>query len=171
MRAPFRVPFAPRHGHCPVGAAGVQTTAQACAAAPEGKMAGCSCQITGFVDPFADVFLLQDGRATQHERKLVSMLIHEPVLYSGSLAKYRAAFLEDRAPLPDVASWSAAAESRFSLRSVRHFAFRPLSTSLPDPLVQTMGRPPDQAATSGTGCPPLDELANRFFLELWRVTL
>jgi len=80
----------------PTGGDEQTRNAQACAAAPEGKMAGCSCQITGFVDPFADVFLLQDGRATQHERKLVSMLIHEPVLYSGSLAKYRAAFLEDR---------------------------------------------------------------------------
>ena len=31
----------------------------------------------------------------QHERKFVPVLIHEPVLYSGSLAKYRAAFLRN----------------------------------------------------------------------------
>jgi len=109
--------------------------------------------------------------AHQHERKFLPVLVHEPVLNPGSLAKYRAAYLAGRAPLPAGASGNAAAGSRFLLRPARRFAFVFYRHDGLDPRLQTMGRYPQPRRDLRDRAASLVHLPNCFFFEFWRVTL
>lgn len=109
--------------------------------------------------------------AHQHQRKLVPMFVHEPVLYSGSLAKYRAAFLAD----------SSSSRRRIWDRSRRISLFASTSSALCfsslvgmnalTHLYKLWADTPQSGRNLGSRVTPLDDLANCLFLEFRHVTL
>jgi hypothetical protein len=96
----------------------------------------------------------------------MAMLDHEAVLHLGSLAKYRAAFLVDRASLPPAAPVRAVARSRPWLRGAPSIAARIDRVTALIHLYRLCAEAPKRAATSGMPA-SVNDLPDGFFLKLW----
>ena len=91
------------------------------------------------------------------------MIVDEAVLYSGSLAKYRAAFFKKSRSSSVRRSWARRRELALGFEQFRCCSVCRLDRL--HPLVQAMGRHPRRAATRHA-IAAFDDLTDRFFLKL-----